>query len=522
LLITWTASLALSLHARASIDPPSGLVSRTGDQSIVLHWQRPSVRNLLGYRVYKSRSASGPFAVIHAGLLSSPSVCDLNVTNEQTWYYRVTASTASGESTPSPSLSATAHAFHSDDQFLEYLQQTAFDFFWYEANPLNGLVPDRTRADSPCSIAAVGFGLTAIGIGIDHGWISRAEGSRRVVRTLETFLKQPQGPSASKAIGYKGWFYHFLDMKTGFRFTHFNTELSSMDTALLLGGMLYVREYFDGSGPEELSIREMVDSIVNRIDWQWMANGSDLLSMGWLPGGDFLPSKWIGYNEAMLLYCLALGSATNPLPASSWTRWTSGYRWATNCEMPFLSFAPLFGHQYSHCWIDFRNIADAFTREKSTTYFENSRRATLAQRAYCLANPKFQKAELWGLTACDGPTGYLAHGAPPAENDDGTIAPTAIAGSIPFTPEYSVPALRGLYERYRPKIWTAYGFRDAFNLQANWWGPDVLGIDVGPILIMVENYRSQGVWKVFMKNEMVRRGLERAGFLPVPLQQSKS
>jgi hypothetical protein len=289
--------------------------------------------------------------------------------------------------------------------------------------------------------------------------------------------------------------------------------------------MLYVREYFTGAGPEETSIREMVDSIVNRVDWHWMANGSDMLSMGWLPARDFLPSKWIGYNEAMLLYCLGLGVVTNPLPASSWTGWTSGYRWATNCEAPYLSFAPLFGHQYSHCWIDFRNLADAFMREKGVTYFENSRRATLAQRGYCMANPQYQRAgpgALWGLTACDGPTGYLAHGAPPAENDDGTIAPTAVAGSIAFAPEYSVPTLRGFYERYRPKIWTAYGFRDAFNLGANWWGPDVLGIDVGPVVIMIENYRSQGVWKVFMKNEIVRRGLQRAGFLPVQFPQSKS
>ena len=517
--------LASTLPSAAAIAPPTGLVSRTGDQSIVLHWDRHSAKNLLGYRAYKARTASGTFVPVQAGLLTSSSLCDLNVTNEQSWFYRVTALTASGESAPSPSLCATAHPFQNDDEFLDYLQRTGFDFFWYEANPLNGLIPDRTSKDSPCSIAAVGFGLTAIAIGIEHGWITRAEGVRRVTKTLETFLRKPQGISASKNIGYRGWFYHFLDMKTALRFTRFNTELSSIDTALLLAGMLYAKEYFNGTGQEENSIRVIVDSIINRVDWQWMANGRDILSMGWLPDTDFLSSKWIGYNEAMLLYCLGLGVATNPLPASAWAGWTSGYRWATNCEMPFLSFAPLFGHQYSHCWIDFRNIADDFMREKGITYFENSRRATLAQRAYCMAKPKFQLAGpgvLWGLTASDGPTGYLAHGAPPPENDDGTIAPTAVAGSIPFTPEFSVPTLRGLYERYRPKIWTAYGFRDAFNLGLNWWGPDVLGIDVGPVVIMIENYRSQGVWKTFMRNEIVRRGLQRAGFLPVQSAQSKS
>jgi hypothetical protein len=221
----------------------------------------------------------------------------------------------------------------------------------------------------------------------------------------------------------------------------------------------------------------------------------------------------------MLLYCLGLGTATNPLPASAWNRWTSGYTWTTNYGQAFVPFSPLFGHQYSHCWIDFRHTADAYMNSHNSTYFQNSRRATLAQRAYCIANPLNRvgySSNVWGLTACDGPAGYAAHGAPPAENDDGTIAPTAAGGSMTFTPEFSLPTLRYFYTQYRTHIWTAYGFRDAFNLGAQWYASDELGIDQGPIVSMIENYRTQRVWRLFMRNEEIQRGLQRAGFVPLP------
>jgi hypothetical protein len=246
--------------------------------------------------------------------------------------------------------------------------------------------------------------------------------------------------------------------------------------------------------------------------------------MGWQPPGTFLSGNWIGYDEGMILYCLGLGTATNPLPASAWDRWTSGYTWATNYGLAFVPFPPLFGHQYSHCWIDFRHTADAYMNSHNTTYFENSRRATLAQRSYCIANPLGRvgySTNVWGLTACDGPSGYAARGAPPSQNDDGTIAPTAAGGSMPFTPEYSLPALRRFYTNYRRNIWTAYGFRDAFNLGAQWYGPDELGIDQGPIVIMIENYRTQRVWRLFMRNEEIQRGLQRAGFGPLAFVDPK-
>jgi hypothetical protein len=516
--------LACALSAQAfAVAPPTGLVTRTGDRSIVLHWNREPDTELSGYHIYRASNGTGRFASLTPRLLRSPGYCDLDVTNHQTWFYRVTAVAGAKESPPSKIISVTARPFASDDEFLDYLQQTSFDYFWYEANPVNGLIPDRSSLNSSCSIAAVGFGLTAIGIGVDHGWITRAQGAQRTAATLGTFLHRPQGDGVAGVIGYRGWFYHFLDMKTGTRFMPFKSELSSIDTALFLAGVLYARQYFNSTNAEESAIRSMAEALYNRVDWRWMARDGESLTMGWVPEKDFLSSKWIGYNEAMLLYCLALGAATNPLPASAWNRWTSGYRWSTNYQQAYVNFAPLFGHQYSHCWIDFRNIADAYMRRRKIDYFENSRRATLAQRAYCMAKPSFRSGEpgmLWGLTASDGPHGYAAHGAPPAENDDDTIAPTAVCGSLPFAPEYCLPTLRYFYERLRNNIWTQYGFRDAFNLRADWWSPDELGIDEGPIVVMIENFRSGSVWRLFMQNDIVQRGLQRADFRAVKTSSS--
>jgi len=512
--------LAAAVQTTFAIQAPGGLVTRAGDQSVILHWDPNSDANLAGYRVYRSTNSAGPFTLQNSSLLGSPGFCDLNLVskNGQTYFYNVTAvTTSSQESIPSTNVSALPHLFVSDDEFLDYVQGANFDYFWYTANPNNGLVPDRTASGSACSIAAVGFGLTAIGIGIDHGWISRTQGTARVLTTLTTFLQGPQGTNAFGIIGYKGWFYHFLDMNTALRAG--STELSSIDTALLLAGILYSKQYFDGTNSAEISIRTTADGIFNRVDWNWMARGTDAIAMGWQPSTGFSGfGDWIGYNEGMILYCLGLGAATNPLPASAWSRWTSGYNWATNYGLASIPFPPLFGHQYSHCWIDFRHIADAYMNSHNSTYFENSRRATLAQRAYCIANPLHwtgYSGNIWGLTACDGPSGYAARGAPPPLSDDGTIAPTAAGGSMPFTPEYSLPNLRYLYNNGRQSMWTAYGFRDAFNIGQQWYGPDELGIDQGPIVIMIENYRTQRPWRLFMKNAEVQRGLQRAGFVSV-------
>lgn len=515
------ALIAAPALTAAAPAPPERLVAYSGDRSVIVHWDRSLDSSVSGYSLYGASSETGPYVALSSKLLS-PTFAHLQVTNGQPKFYRVRAvNTAAEESADSGTVSAEPREFADDDAFLAYLQRASFDYFWYEANPTNGLVPDRSTPTSPCSIAAVGFGLSAITVGIDHGWITRGEGRGRVHRTLQTFWDKPQGSSVGGTIGYRGWFYHFLDRRTATR--TWSSELSSIDTALFLAGALHAREYFDGSDTNEVAIRLLADALLGRVDWQWMRNGQDALSMGWKPEAGFLSSRWIGYNEAMVLYLLGLGTSINPLPAASWTAWTSGYTWRTNYGQSYVPFPPLFGHQYSHCWVDFRHTADGYMRGKASTYFENSRRAALAQQAYCIANPgRFAgySSNVWGITACDGPgtggiAGYNARGAPPAQNDDGTLAPTAIGGAVPFAPEVCVPTLRYLYGQYRLKIWTGYGFRDAFNLRVDWWDPDTLGIDQGPIVLMIENYRTQRVWRRFLHAPEIQRGLERAGFTPV-------
>lgn len=419
-----------------------------------------------------------------------------------------------------------------DAAFLDRLERASFDYFWHEANPANGLVKDRSTPDSTCSIAATGFGLSAILVAIDRGWIPRDAGEERLLVTLRTFADGKQGPEPAETIGYRGWFYHFLEMDSATRgVKKWKSELSSIDTALLLAGILDVREYFNGTDPRARQIRGLCETIFRRVDWAWMADGGDLLRGGWNSETGFIAHRWQGYNEAMLLYLLALGAEALQLksddpsaPPLSWETWTSSYKWRTNFGYSYIEFAPLFVHQYSHCWVDFRGIADPYLRVKGIDYFENSRRATLAQRAYCMTNPggfpNYGPLE-WGLTACDGPArdgyhGYRARGAPPAENDDGTIAPTAVCGSLPFAPEICLPALRKLDDKYHARLWTRFGFGDAFNVQADWFSTVTLGIDQGPIVLMIENYRSGATWKRMMKSPVIQRGLERAGFRPLP------
>jgi hypothetical protein len=507
---------------------PVRLVAYGGDESVVVHWDPPPESGAFAYRVLGADTLEGPWVRLGRDRTFWRAFADVHAPNGRLRYYRVVALDPSEqEGAPSEPVSAMATPFRDDEAFLDYLQRASFAFFWYESNPTNGLVKDRSTPTSPCSIAAVGFGLTAWCIGADRGWITREQARARALAALRTFAEAPQGTNRIGTIGYRGWFYHFLDMTNAVRFS--NSELSSIDTALLLAGVLYAREYFDGEEPEETEIRQRADALLDRVDWTWMLAGRDSLSMGWRPETGFLTSRWIGYNEAMILYLLGLGARSNALPEGVWGRWVSGYRWRTNYGYAYVEFAPLFGHQYSHCWVDFRYRADAFMAARGLTYFENSRRATLAQQAYAMANPRRHPgygATLWGFTACDGPgfgsfLGYAARGAPPPENDDGTIAPTAPGGSLPFAPEACLPTLRHLYDRYRRELWTGYGFRDAFNLAANWWGPDVLGIDQGPIVLMIENYRTGNVWRRFMKSEVIRHGLDRAGFRDVPSPRTR-
>ncbi len=429
------------------------------------------------------------------------------------------------------------------DAFLDALQARTFRYFWELANPANGLVPDRAPTPSFSSVAAVGFGLTAYPIGAERGYVTRAEARHRVLSTLRFLADAPQGPAASGVAGHRGFFYHFLDMRTGARFEQ--AELSSLDTALLLAGVLFCQSYFDGANAEEAAIRETAEALYRRVDWRWAQPRAPAIAAGWGPESGFGDYDYHGYNEAMVLYVLALGSPTHPVDEGAWREYTRRYVWGRFQGQEYLAFAPLFGHQYSHVWIDFRGIQDAYMRGRGIDYFENSRRAAYAHRAYAIANPlgfKGYGENLWGLTACDGPTDativldgrpvrfytYAARGASIDDTrDDGTIAPTAAAASLPFAPEIVVPALLEMQRRYGDRLFSTYGFLDAFNPSftfdmpvrhghvdpaQGWFDTDYLGIDQGPIFAMIENHRSRLVWEVMKKNPHVRRGLRRAGF----------
>lgn len=435
-------------------------------------------------------------------------------------------------------------------QQLDDLERRTFDFFWETTRADNGLAPDRWPSAPFSSVAAVGFALSAYPIGVERGWVHREQAVERTLTTLRFLYDAPQGAQATGATSYKGFFYHFLDLDTGTRYADW-VELSSVDTALLLGGVLFAQSYFDGESDDEAEIRRLAEAIYARVDWPWMQVRSPLIAMGWFPEHGFIEHDWKGYNEAMLVYLLALGSPSHPIAADAWAAWTQTYdrSWGNFHGQEHLAFAPQFGHQYSHVWVDFRGIRDHYMRRRGIDYFENSRRATYAQRAYAIANPMDWRGygeNIWGLSASDGPQSitlpidgelrqfrhYSARGPAFAGGvadgfDDGTIAPTAAIASLPFAPEIVSPAIATLHARYGEQIYARYGFVDAFNPSfrypvplktgrivpgVGWVAGDYLGIDQGPILAMIENHRSGLIWRVMRSNPHLRRGLLRAGF----------
>ena len=425
------------------------------------------------------------------------------------------------------------------------LARRTFDWFWDTTNAANGLVPDRWPTKSFCSIAAVGFGLTAYPIGVERGWISRDQARARTLTTLRFFADAPMGPEPTGRTGHKGFFYHFINMETGRRFE--TTELSSIDTVLLLGGVLFAAQYFDRPDADEAEIRRLAGRLNDAVDWRWMLGDGPFISMGWRPEKGFIPSQWDQYNEATLLYLLALGSPTFAVDPEIWTRYTRNFdrSWGNRWGEQHLFFPPHFGHQYSHVWVDFRGIRDSWLRAKGLDLFENSRRATRAQRNYAIANPKRWRGydgEVWGLTACDGPGdfkavvdgiereffSYSARG--PDDRDDGTLAPTAMAASIAFEPRLVQDGLAAMHRRYGTAIYGRYGFLDSFNPTLTaapgertflhgrivpgmcWVDGDYLGIDQGPIIAMIANQRDELVWRRMRRSKPIVDGLSRAGF----------
>ncbi len=409
------------------------------------------------------------------------------------------------------------------------LAERTFRFFWDTADPQTGLIPDHYPDTRFASVAAVGFGLSAYPIGIERGFISRQQGAARTLKTLRFLWDAPSGPEPKGKTSYQGFFYHFLEPSSGVRYQ--NSELSTIDTALLMGGVLFVRDYFDGPG-QEAEIRELAEKLYRRVDWKWaQQQDTGLMGHGWRPESGPIPHAYRGYNEAMILYILALGSPTHPADSRAWEAFVKTYEWANFEGYEQVNFPPLFGHQYSHLWIDFRDIRDDYMTGRRSDYFENSRQATLSQKAY--GERRRFPAGVWGLTACRGPGGgepfktYWARGAAfEGIRDDGTIAPTAAGGSIPFAPEECLGALRKMRSLYGDKVYREYGFVDAFNpfypsdrkpargqvLEGVWFDDSHLGIDQGPILMMLANYQDDLIWKVMRADLDLRRGLRQAGF----------
>ncbi|MGH2536447.1 MAG: glucoamylase family protein [Candidatus Promineifilaceae bacterium] len=362
----------------------------------------------------------------------------------------------------------------SDDALLKELQERTFGYFTRYRDEENGLIADKSKDGAPSSIIATGLGLAAYCVAAERGFLSRAEAAGLTLSTLRFLWQSPQGPEPD-ASGYRGFFYHFLDMRTGRRVDE--CELSSMDSAALLAGALTAGRYFDAQNTEEAEIRDLAEKLYRRADWEWMLNGGPTVDMSWRPEEGFLALRWAGYTEALLLYVLGLGSPDHPLPAESYPAWTDSYRWRRVCDLEYLHAEPLFIHQLSHVWLDFRGIQDAYTRAKYLDYFQNSRRAAFVQQQYAISNPHHFKGYgelVWGVTASDGPGdvtkivdgverqfyGYTERGV--GGRDDGTLSPWASIASLPFAPELVLPTIRCIDESY-PGISSELGFKCSFN-----------------------------------------------------------
>jgi hypothetical protein len=418
----------------------------------------------------------------------------------------------------------------SDEALLDRFQRAAFGYFLEQVNPENGLVADRSRAGAPASIAVVGFALSCYPVGVERGWMAREDAAARALVTLRFFWNSRQSEQPD-ATGYKGFYYHFLDMKSGRRV--WRSELSLIDTTLFLAGVLTASVYFSEDTPSENEIREHADAIYRRIDWQWARGGAATARQGWKPESGFLHYGWEGYNEATILYVLGLASPSHPLPEASFQAWTETYQWENIYDYEFLYAGPLFLHQFSHAWIDFEGIRDRFMREKDSDYFENSRRAVHVQREYARRNPHGFEGygkDCWGITANDGPgfktlridgrgrrfLGYAARGVPYGP-DDGTIGPCAALASLPFVPKLAVSALRHFCARY-PEMIRDSRLPSGFNPtlpgsgQSGWISEGYFGLDQGILVLMIENHRSGLIWKLMRRCPYIGSGLRRAGF----------
>jgi hypothetical protein len=419
-----------------------------------------------------------------------------------------------------------------DLKLLLVIQREAFDYFRKHTHPVTGLVADKSKLGWPASIAGTGMGLATYPAAVERGFVQREEAAQRILTTLRFLSSSPQGAEPD-ATGYKGFYYHFLDMATGRR--AFQSELSTVDTGFLLAGMLVAAAYFDQDSQAEAELRRLADELYRRVDWPWALNGKSCLSHGWRPESGFLAYHWEGYDEALLMYVLALGSPARPLPAECYQAYMSTALWKNVYGYEHFFAGPLFIHQYSHLYLDLRGIQDSEIGRFGIDYFENSRRATLAQREYGIRNPlKFEGygEDCWGLTACDGPGPvtmrlnsivrifyeYVARGVPYGP-DDGTIAPWAVVACLPFAPEVVLPAIR-YFSKIKLHEPEPYGYKNSFNRTIpvdapsplGWVSPYHFGINMAPMALMIENYLSGLTWGLTRRSPYLVAGLRQAGF----------
>ncbi|QOW18495.1 hypothetical protein INQ41_07115 [Lysobacter ciconiae] len=417
-----------------------------------------------------------------------------------------------------------------DEQLIDRLQHAAFDYFPGAFNPANGLVADTTRPGAPCSIAVVGFALSTYPVAVERGWIGRTEALQRALATLRFFHGSDQS-GAADATGHKGFYYHFLDMETGRR--TWRCELSTIDTALLIAGVLLAARYFNRDHRDERELRFLAEALYLRVDWDWACAGRATIRQGWKPECGFLHYGWDGYDEGILLYVLAAGSPTHPIETAKYTAWTATYQWENLYGEEFLYAGPLFVHLFSHAWIDFRGIRDAFMRRKRSDYFKNTRRAIAVQREYAWRNPRGfagYTRDCWGLTACDGPDegtpelashlgrlyGYAARGVPYGP-DDGTLSAWLGLSCLPFDPEAGLAATHAVLQRY-PQTLHDGRFASAFNPSLAgsdgepWVSAGTFGLDQGLLVMMVENHRTGLIWELMRGCPYLRSGLKNAGF----------
>ncbi len=414
---------------------------------------------------------------------------------------------------------------------LDSIQHKTFLFFLNEHHIEWGIVKDRAANWAPASIAATGFGIPSFAIGAERKWITREQAAEITLKMLRFFTNSVQSADTN-ATGYKGFYYHFLKMSSGTR--EWKCELSSIDTGILMMGILFARNYYNLGNTTEAEIRSLAATLLGRMDWSFMqlpANGKHpyCISMAWLPETGLLNHSWTGYNEGLFLYVLAAGTGMKDV-VRSYDSWLSTYEWQTPYKgLSHVAFPPLFGHQFSQAFIDYRGLADKYMKEKGIDYFENSRRATYVQREYAIENPKGwvgYDSLCWGITACDGPgdkynfgdkkfEGYAGRGTSGRDYtiaEDGTIAPYGAMSSLPFAPEIVLPTMKSINARYGKELWSKYGYYDSFNPTAKWVNNDWIGIDEGPMLMMIENFRTGLVWEYVMKDPIIQTGLSKLGY----------